>query len=745
MNGKKTVKTAAIAILCASFGVAAAGCDSLIKTDNKTDMTRVIATVDITKEKAFSSGGDYAEYASVVKKVNGNVYKRDLISAFLSSGYSSVQNGATYKDTFNNLMDTLIARKITVQYSVAYFFENESDIYTVSGYEQYMSAQANELKDDVEEEKRTQILTFKYFLTEGGAATAENDEYARAVYSLKKAVNDSLDSSEISFMRAEAGSSDKIEGVSADSRSLPTNINTEKADYYDADYEIYTGYNSPDSCGGYERQERSTSYSRTAAYNQFLTNLVSNGLISGDDIKKTTDFLKIDYYYVELVSQLEQAMISKYADALNEEADATLTDKVLIDIYTAEYTTQQIKYENDLSAFETAIGSLSQSSFVLYVPKEARKTSEGYQYGYVYNILLPFSAVDANVLSAYKSDAESAKTAAEKAKRMKTYYAERAKLAKNIIAQDQRTSWFSNDTTANYAKKGKDDNWYFFDKFINDTSGRYEKAAHYNYEYESAIAFDGEVKTDEKGKFISVTTPKAGEEKDIDSFISNVFEARLGATADSPLSGYITADEYKTDPVKDANYEFNYSEFMYYKNSINVTGGTGEVDLNTYFSDKDSAQYKAVTAVNEILFAYGTDTGAINTYIGYTVTPTCDETFVKEFAYAAKEAVKGGVGTYTVCLTEFGWHIIYCNYVYDTDETGKVYGDAEVIFHKDNKDEKGEYKADTFARYFYDSQKSKIQNENASIVQEQLLTDYNTETAVTYYTARYQDLLDMDN
>ena len=131
MNGKKTVKTAAIALLCASLGAAAAGCDSLIRTDNETDMSRVIATVDITKEKAFASGGKYAEYASAVKKVNGNIYKRDLISAFLSSGYSSVQNGATYKDTFNNLMDTLVARKITVQYSVAYFFENESDIYTV--------------------------------------------------------------------------------------------------------------------------------------------------------------------------------------------------------------------------------------------------------------------------------------------------------------------------------------------------------------------------------------------------------------------------------------------------------------------------------------------------------------------------------------------------------------------------------------------------------------------------------------
>ena len=49
MNGKKTVKKTAIALLCASFAAAATGCDSMIKTDNEADMSRVVATVDITK------------------------------------------------------------------------------------------------------------------------------------------------------------------------------------------------------------------------------------------------------------------------------------------------------------------------------------------------------------------------------------------------------------------------------------------------------------------------------------------------------------------------------------------------------------------------------------------------------------------------------------------------------------------------------------------------------------------------
>ena len=70
-------------------------------------------------------------------------------------------------------------------------------------------------------------------------------------------------------------------------------------------------------------------------------------------------------------------------------------------------------------------------------------------------------------------------------------------------------------------------------------------------------------------------------------------------------------------------------------------------------------------------------------------------------------------------------------------------GTADEIFAEANM-ENGEYKEDTFARYFYDSVKSKL-DESSTIVQERMLADYNTENAVTKYTTRYQDLLDMDS
>lgn len=723
MNSKKqhgkTVRTAAAALLCLAFAGAAAGCDSLIKTDNEADMSRVIAEVNITKENDFAEGKKYAAYKDVVEKSNGKIYKRDLVSAFLSSGYSSVQSGATYKDTFTKLVETLVARKITVQYSMAYFLDEEG--YSVDGYNAYIEAQKDELKD-VEEEKRAQILTLKYFLTDGGTAEADDNDYDRAVYSLKKAVNSSLDSSETSFMRdTDDTASDEIDGAE-DARSLPTGINTEKSDYYTNDYEIYTGYNTPDSCGEYERQKKSTSYSRRAAYNQFITNLVSNGLIP-DSTTDTTEFVKLDYYYVELLSQLEQAMISKFADAVDEKAGESLTSEKVQELYKEELAAQRKKYDASLKDFETDIGSLSETKFVLYVPEKAASKEGKYQYGYVYNILLPFSASDTQRISAYKNDADKATTDEEKAARMEMYYAARAAAADNIVAKDQRTGWFSNDDASNYAEKDGD-NWYFFKKYTGNTK-RYETAAH----YASSIAFDGEVKTAADGKIKSVTP---SENKSILNFVE-MMENLLGVQDHAT-----TLSTYKKAPSANAKNEFEWQDFMLLKGSANV--GAANVALGTYFADTTSAQYQAVTAVNELVFAYGTDPGMLNSYIGYTVTPTCDETFVKEFAYAAKEAVAGGVGTYTVCLTDYGWHIMYCNYVY---EAGDVYGSADKIFSEANM-ENGEYREDTFARYFYDSVKSKL-DESSTIVQEKMLAAYNTENAVTKYTARYQDLLDMDN
>lgn len=69
-----------------------------------------------------------------------------------------------------------------------------------------------------------------------------------------------------------------------------------------------------------KRLDGSTQKTRQRAYNDFLANLSRNGLLGDED---TTDFTKVDYYFVELASQMEQALITKYTDDLGEEANAS--------------------------------------------------------------------------------------------------------------------------------------------------------------------------------------------------------------------------------------------------------------------------------------------------------------------------------------------------------------------------------------------------------------------------------------
>jgi hypothetical protein len=93
--------------------------------------------------------------------------------------------------------------------------------------------------------------------------------------------------------------------------------------------------------------------------------------------------------------------------------------------------------------------------------------------------------------------------------------------------------------------------------------------------------------------------------------------------------------------------------------------------------------------------------------------------------------VKSGVGTYVVCASDYGWHIIYVSFVY---EGGDVYGG----FNWAEREVEG-----TFSNLFYESLKATTATSYSSNVQNKVLNACNNDDSVTLYTARYQDLLDM--
>ncbi len=702
MSKKHTMKKTAAILLGVALTAGATGCN-FITTDSDKDLAQVVASVNISD--SLKTDDKYSAKATEVSRVikecglDTDIYKRDLVAYFLSTGYNYVENyGYTYEDTFNMLLDGLVSRKIMLQYAVAYYLSQGEGV-SVDACKSYINAQlaAADKEEAALLKEYPEVLTIKYFLTDGGVAEATED-YDRTVYTLKKSFNDSLDSMEESIIAAEEENHDHGE-----IRTLPTNAGTEKSDYYTTEYDVYTGRNVLGACGEYEKVDGSTTTTRKKAYNTFLANLQSYNLIktSGDKVEDTADVTKLEYYYVELSSMLGQALITKYFEDLEEDAIESLTDEYVKTKYDSIYAQQSLAYGNDPKAFETAIGGLSDDSFVLY----------GQQgFGFVYNILLPFSSSQ-NVR--YTEEKNRGLTEDE-------LFNARKAILSEVKGKDLRDSWISSHDHANYATLKEDGKYYFFEDNLTN-SDKYEAIKQYTGKY----PYNGEVTEDETtGEYECTPTPV-----DINGFITimedyirTVVNDEAVTVSGAPDNAY-DATTY-VDPVTD---EVDYSKFVYYRGKVNGLNATAAEYFNA-----ESNSCKAVSAVNELMFAYSTDMGCLNTYMGYAVSPY-GTNFVPEFEYAAQEAIKGGVGSYVVCATDYGWHIVYATFVYSAEDVYGGYVAAE-------KEIEG-----TFSNLFYESLKTSLSNNHANETQSSVLNKYDNDTCVSRYQSRYQDLLDLDS
>ena len=136
------------------------------------------------------------------------------------------------------------------------------------------------------------------------------------------------------------------------------------------------------------------------------------------------------------------------------------------------------------------------------------------------------------------------------------------------------------------------------------------------------------------------------------------------------------------------------------------------------------------SAVNELSFAYNTDTAGLNTYLGYAVT-IGKTSYVSEFEYAAQMVCKEGAGSYAVVATDYGWHIIYCTFAYmEGDLTPFVYDAAQ-------EDEEG-----TFSNLFYEAFRSQIVEQYSTRAQREAISTY--DDGITLYKDRYADLSGLD-
>ena len=230
MNKKNNFKKAAALLLGIALAAGSTGCNFIV-TNNEKDLAQTVAEIDISGSLKVDPNSEYQavadDVAAIVKNLSTDISKRDLVAYFLSVGYQYVESyGYTYEATFNMLMEALVSREIMIQYAIAYYLKNNAADINVAGCNAYIEAELAKVSEDEKAllKAHPEVLTLKYFLTEGGKAD-KTEDYDRAVYNLKKSLNSSLDSLESSYIKAQSD-----DHTHEEARTLPNGVDTEKED-----------------------------------------------------------------------------------------------------------------------------------------------------------------------------------------------------------------------------------------------------------------------------------------------------------------------------------------------------------------------------------------------------------------------------------------------------------------------------------------------------------------------------------
>lgn len=689
---KRTKAAAAVSVALVLACGAFAGCD-LITTDASKDMKQIIAEVDISASAEFGEGGEFAAYKSAAGK--SEISKRDLIASFIAnySSFSSyVQSGsATMKSIFDTLSNSLVERQIYLQYAKAYLlkygaWKEESAARETFSLTDYEALANKEYASDAERD----VALLGFFLTQ--------EERDRTDYNLRVMFNNSIDDAEKEFIE----SKDDDTEYESDVRTLPTGVGTENSDYYDTAYRIYTGAgNNATNYGSYERLKDSTVTSRRNAYDKFLSNLRRNDLLEAGE--NTNDIETLSYFKIERKSAYESALMSKLSDTFTAEAVAKISEDWCNEQFAGALRNQTDNFKNNPSALKSALDGVSDTSFVL-----TTGSTENLNYGFVYNILLPFSAKQQEELNDAEQD-----YADGKGNKFET----RARLLENVTATDLRGSWFTGETDYSFTAQS-DMNAYtggnanrtqlFFEDELQGEGGKYEPIKNYLGKYTYNGIYDAKNRVYEPNRI------------KIDGFISEMqgyLNHVLGANS---ATGEKNAD-YGTQYYKDG--KVNYPAFLYYRGKVSFD----QYDVNKIFQS-GSRENLAMSVINELLFAYNTDPGGFNSYLGYVVV--ADKTdFVSEFEYAAQLAVQGGAGTYTVAPSDYGWHIMYCTFSYADCEEGTA---TPYAFDYAQRYEEG-----TFSNLYFESLKPEAVNTDASNRRTKIISSF--KDCSTVYEERYSD------
>ena len=350
-------------------------------------------------------------------------------------------------------------------------------------------------------------------------------------------------------------------------------------------------------------------------------------------------------------------------------------------------------------------------------------------FGFIYNILLPFSASQELEYAAAKN----------KGGTEVDNYKARRDILDQIQAKDLRSAWFcEEDSAENYSYKAegsyynngkpKGENTYLFfeeQTGANKNADKYESLTQYAglYPYNGTATYnDGEWTF----KANSVT---------IDGFLGEMegyinYLLGTGTATGAKVAAYYDDDKDTGKTFLNEDEKIDYSKFLYYEGKVTLNDTARKDFFYAGTETEKNDSYLALSAVNELMFAYSTDPGCLNSYMGYVVSPY-KTSFVSEFEYAAQYAVQQGVGTYVVAPSDYGWHIIFVTFKFDGGEVyegGFVPADVEI--------------EGTFSNLFYDAMESTSASNYAAEKQSVILNA--CKDSFKLFEKRYKDLLNLD-
>lgn len=334
------------------------------------------------------------------------------------------------------------------------------------------------------------------------------------------------------------------------------------------------------------------------AFNDVVDLLQANGLLNDNDNNITFDKKDLTTS-AYFIKSLQSNYESLLLAKLEKKLALEARANLSFDTIEAEYLESKNNQEKwSNSEFVNALSNSSVSSPVLY--------SAFGGYGYVHNILLGVNQAQENKINEIKTKNPNISNA--------DYVQKRADILDSTLVKDLRSTW----VLSNYDAELRGNELIF----TGDYTFAKDKA--------NSLAFQGTVnmikEADEEKKTPAQFTVTDTKTFELDSFLT-FMDSYLGGTATENKGAY--------------------------KN---------ELGDSVYNAKKLSGVSEYQAKINELLFAFSTDDGSLNTHKGYVIKPPVDgankEEFVETFGKAGRILLQQGEG-YVVVASDFGYHVMF--------------------------------------------------------------------------------------